>query len=203
VGRFFLQVLATGATTAILLGTLGFLCKSLIGQWLAKSMVDYEAKVGTVAHGHRVAITRLDAERAAAVDEIAAAYRPLETLLTSEPSTWDGPQRVNWIQDAGRWVWQLEAELERITPIHEKHRVLLADFNDGGQLFLYWIRIREGVINYQAELAEMELRDDIEVVRSQLQAAYATSFQNNYVKEASKLHLNALRRLKGLPQLDH
>jgi hypothetical protein len=32
---FLFQVLATGATIAILLGVLAFLCKSLIGQWLA------------------------------------------------------------------------------------------------------------------------------------------------------------------------
>jgi hypothetical protein len=199
---FFLQALATGAVTTVLLGVAGFLGKSLIGQWLAKIMVDYEMKAGTVAHGQRVAISRLDAERAAAADEIAAAYRPVEALLSNDPSKWDGPQRVSWIQDAGKWAYEISEELEKVTGVHEKHRVLLAEFSDGGHLFLYRIRIGEGLNAYLEELSEVELRDDLEVMRRQLRAAYARSFENNELKEASKLYLNTLRRLKGLAPLD-
>ena len=199
---FVLQALATGAVTTVLLGVAGFLGKSLIGQWLAKSMVDYETKAGTVAHGQRVAISRLDAERAAAADEIAAAYRPLENLLNNDPSTWDGPERVSWIQDAGKWAYEVGEELEKVTLVHEKHRVLLAEFSDGGHLFLYSIRIGEGLNAYRDELAEIELRDDLEVMQRQLRAAYASSFETNGLKEASKLYLNTLRHLKGLAPLD-
>src|SRR5688572_28178972 len=174
----FLRILGTGAVTAALLVIAAFCGRSLIGQWFAKSLIDYQSETDTKAHTALTRSDRLDRERATAADAIMKSLREIEHLLERDPSTFDS-LKANPKSQTLQWIELLHEKEQKLGELVDNLGIV-ATGDQTTPVALYWFRIREGVVNYLAGLEHVELtpfRAEDEL-RQQLRSVHAEAFEH-------------------------